>query len=224
MAESAVQTHVRVNHGLLAGLEARVLDWLARRLPAWMSSDQLTLIGLAGMLLAGLSFWLASWERLALIGAVVGLAINWFGDSLDGTVARVRGKLRPRYGYYVDHVVDIIGSVCLVVGMGLGGLMSPFVAGCVLLAYLMLVAEVFLATHTVGVFRLSHWRLGPTELRVLLALGSVRVMVQADVTLAGHNLLVFDLAGVIACVGLVFTFFVAVARNIRELQNQEPPL
>jgi len=97
---------------MLAAAEKKTLVWLAGRLPAWVNSDHLTLLGFAAMFAAGLLYWVASWDRRALIGVIAALAVNWFGDSLDGTLARVRNRLRPRYGFYVDHVTDdLVGFI-----------------------------------------------------------------------------------------------------------------
>ena len=138
-----------------------------------MSSDHLTLLGLLAMPAAGLAFAaipIAPWSA-ALFAAA--LAVNWFGDSLDGTLARVRCQPRPRYGYYVDHVIDLAGTAALIGGMAASGLMNPTVALALLAAYFLVSAETYLATHSVGVFRLSFAGVGPTELRILLAIGAV---------------------------------------------------
>ena len=135
-------THVREYKSPLAGPEKRLLVWIAHRLPRWINSDHLTLLGIISMLGAGLSFWSARWHPWALLFVVVFLALNWFGDSLDGTVARVRDQQRPRYGYYVDHVIDILGTFFLVGGLALSGFMSPVVALGLLVAYYMVSAEV----------------------------------------------------------------------------------
>lgn len=118
----------RVLSGMLTPLERRTLHWMATRLPRSVNSDHLTTLALAAMLLTGASYWLARVTPVGLLLAVAGLAINWFGDSLDGTLARVRNQQRPRYGFYVDHVVDAVGAVFLLGGLGLSGYMSPFIA------------------------------------------------------------------------------------------------
>ena len=163
----------RVLTSVLAPLEKRVLVALARRMPARINSDHLTGLALVAMLGAGASYWLASVTPIGLYLAVFCLALNWFGDSLDGTLARVRNHQRPRYGFYVDHVVDALGALFLFAGLGLSGYMSPAVAGALLIAYLMLTVEVMLATHTLGTFTISYFRMGPTELRILLAIGTL---------------------------------------------------
>src|SRR5262245_6800054 len=113
------KTAPRQQDNLLAGIEKKVLVWFAHRMPSWINSDHLTLLGFLGMIMTGVFYYLARFNPYALIGTVVCLAVNWFGDSLDGTLARVRNRQRPRYGFYVDHVVDLLGALCLMAGLGL---------------------------------------------------------------------------------------------------------
>src|SRR5512133_3565437 len=145
----------RAQLSFLAAAEKRVLVWFAQRMPRRVNSDHLTLLGFVAMFLAGLCYWIASWNRFGLIGVIAALAVNWFGDSLDGTLARVRKRQRPRYGYYVDHVIDLAGTAALLIGMGASTYMSPFIALALLVAYLLLSIEVYLTTYTIGSFHLS---------------------------------------------------------------------
>jgi phosphatidylglycerophosphate synthase len=154
--------------------------------------------------------------------AIVLLAVNWFGDSLDGTLARVRQQQRPRYGYYVDHVVDVIGVVFLFGGLALSGLMSLPIATVLLLAYFLVSLEVYLATHSLGNFQMSFFGVGPTELRILLALGNVVVLLRPEPTVLGTTFTLFDVGGLVGAVGLVGTFFYSAARNTRALYRAEP--
>src|SRR5919108_2924914 len=124
----ATPRETRIHTSLLAAVEKRCLIWMAERLPAWASSDQLTALGAVAMLGAGISYWLGGAHPLALLVVVAMLAINWFGDSLDGTLARVRKQERPKYGYYVDHVLDAVGFAALMGGLALGGHMSALIA------------------------------------------------------------------------------------------------
>jgi phosphatidylglycerophosphate synthase len=207
---------------VLAPLEKRTLLWLAARLPWWMNSDHLTALALAAMLMAGLSYWLASASRAGLLLVVACLAVNWFGDSLDGTLARVRQHERPRYGFYVDHVVDAAGAVFLLGGLGLSGYMSPMVALALLVAYLLLLVETFLATYTLGTFTMSYFKVGPTELRILLAIGNLVLLVHPMAEIFGRRYLLFDVGGVIAAGGMVLTLIIAVTRHTRALYVAEP--
>ena len=119
--EQAKSMHIREYGGLLAEPERKALQWLAQRMPSWVNSDHLTLLGMLSMLLAGASYWVAQENKYALILAVIALALNWFGDSLDGTLARYRRCQRPRYGYYVDHVIDLFGVTALLAGLAFSG-------------------------------------------------------------------------------------------------------
>ena len=210
----------RVQTSLLAGVEKRCLVWMAGRLPARVSSDHLTVLGGAAMLGAGLCYWNGS--PAALVGAIGLLAVNWFGDSLDGTLARVRHDERPRYGFYVDHVLDVVGILFLIGGLVLGGHMSGAAGAGFLLAYYLLMIEIALATHAVGTFRISYWKFGPTELRILLAIGTLQLLRSAVVTIAGHRILLFDLGMTVGTIGLVLTFIVSAVANTRALYRAEP--
>lgn len=222
MSSPAFRDATRVLTSVLAPIEKRTLIWLAYRMPARVNSDHLTGLALAAMAGAGLSFWLASVWLPALALVVLCLALNWFGDSLDGTLARVRGHQRPRYGFYVDHVVDAVGTLLLVGGMALSGFMSPYVALGLLVAYFLLTIEVGLATHALGTFTISFFKVGPTELRILLSIGALTLFVKPTATVAGREFLLFDVGGLVAIVGLVGTFAFAAVRNTLALYRAEP--
>ena len=215
--------HVRMNRGLLAAAEKRVLVWMARQLPAWVNSDHLTALALLSMAGTGAAFWAGAHHRPALVLVIVCLTLNWFGDSLDGTLARVRGHERPRFGYYVDHVLDIAGISLLLVGLALSGFMSPLLAMALLASYLLVSAEVFLATGVGGEFRMSFLRMGPTELRVVLAAGALALMRSPSVSPFGLGAVrLFDLGAVVAILGLLLAFVVSSARMTRALYRAEP--
>jgi len=222
----AAMLHVRKNRSLLAKVEKQTLEWLARRMPRWVNSDHLTLLGFSAMLLAGLSYWMARWNRWALLLVVFSLALNWFGDSLDGTLARVRNRQRPRYGFYVDHVIDLVGTTLLLGGLALSSFMSPLVALGLLAAFVLVEAEVFLATHVHQVFRLSFMGLGPTELRIVLAIGSLSLLQKPQIHLFGAGpYRLFDIGGIIAIAGLAIALAVSAIQNTRALYQAEtlPP-
>jgi len=207
---------------VLAPLERRVLLFLAHRLPHWVTSDQLTGLALVAMIGAGGAFWLAASHPIGLALVVVCLAVNWFGDSLDGTLARVRQQQRPRYGYYVDHVVDAIGTACLIGGLALSGYMSPTIALGLLVAYIMLASEVYLATHSLGTFTMSYFKVGPTELRIILSIGTLMLYVRPTVRIFGEAAQLFNVGGSVAIVGMILTFLMSAARNTRILFRLEP--
>lgn len=221
--EGPAAAHRRQHGSVLAAVEKRVLVWLAERLPRWINADHLTALGAVAMVGGGAAFAAASLDRAWLALVPVMLALNWFGDSLDGTVARVRGHLRPRYGYYVDHVVDMVNASALFLGLAASGLIQPMLAMGLLLAYVLLCAEAFLATHAVGVFRLSFSGVGPTELRLLLALGAIVAISKPMVSPFGFGPLpLFDVGGAVGLVGMIVAFVLSAIRNGRELYRAEP--
>ena len=212
----------RVHGSLLAAAEKRVLIWMAERVPRSVNSDHLTGLGAAAMLGAGLGYALAPHWRPALLFVVFFLVVNWFGDSLDGTVARVRRQERPRYGFYIDHVLDAVGILLLIGGLFAGGYVSLLPAAAFLLAYYLLTIEIALATHALGVFRISYWKFGPTELRILLVIGTLQLLNSPWSTIAGHRLLLFDIGTAIGAGALLVALVVSAISNTRKLYALEP--
>ncbi len=215
--------HTREYGGLLELPEKRALLWLAQRTPHWINSDHLTLLGFGSMLAAGASYWAASRNKYALIMVVLALAANWLGDSLDGTLARFRNCQRPRYGYYVDHVIDLFGTAVLLCGLALSGYMNHVIAIALLASFALVEAEVFLATHVNRIFQLSRFRIGPTELRILLSVGTLYLLHDPWVHLAGRGpYLLFDVGGIVAITGLSLAFTYSAIKNTRLLYMAEP--
>lgn len=214
--------HARRNDSPLAAIEKRCLVWMAQRLPAGVGSDHLTLLGLLAMIGVGATFAASSLAPRALYLVPALLALNWFGDSLDGTVARVRNQQRPRYGYYVDHVTDIVGALALFSGLALSGGMQPVLAMVLLVAYVAAMAEVFLATHVTHVFRLASFGFGPTELRIVLAVGALALVGRPSVDVPGlGRVALFDVGGAIATVGIGCAFVAAAVRTAAALAREE---
>ncbi len=215
--------HTREHRSFLAAAEKRALIAIARRLPPSVHSDHLTALALVAMAMAGAGFTLARWDVRSLWVVVVALALNWFGDSLDGTVARVRKVERPRYGFYLDHVLDIVGATLLFAGLAMSGFMTPLIALAMLIAYLLVSGEVFLATSVHGVFRMSFSGVGPTELRILLAVGAMALFRDPYVDLGGlGRLRLFDFGGLIGIAGMAVALTVSVVRNATALARLEP--
>jgi archaetidylinositol phosphate synthase len=218
----AFQTARRVNRSLTANIEKRALQWMAHHAPAWVTSDQLTILGLTAQIGAGICYALSRFNRYALLLVILFIALNWLGDSLDGTLARVRQQQRPRYGFYVDHMVDIFGSVALMCGLALSGFLHGQTAIAMLIAFLLLSSESYLATYTLSSFEMSQGIFGPTEIRILLIIGNLALLRSPYSTLFGYHVLLFDLGGAIAAVSM-FAMAVAVSvRHTAELYRQEP--
>jgi phosphatidylglycerophosphate synthase len=212
---------VRVQQTILTWAEKKVLRWLGERIPAWMNSDHLTGLGFAAQFMVGVSYALASTSDVWLLVANVFLAVNWFGDSLDGTVARYRNRQRPRYGFYVDHLIDSFGAIFLCGGLAVSGYMSPTVALVLLIAFLALSIEVYLATYCLGQFKLGHFWFGPTELRIVLGIGNVALLYHAHVHFMDAEYLLFDIGGSVAAVGMLIVLVVSAIRHTMVLYREE---
>src|SRR5271165_1549799 len=211
----------RVQESWVAGAEKKALLWLAARTPPWIGPDHLTVLGFAAQVGAGACYALARWNRYALLGAILFLGLNWLGDSLDGTLARVRLQQRPRYGFYVDHMVDSFGALALMGGLALSGYMHPWIAAGLLVGFLMLSIQSYLATHTLGEFRLSFWRFGPTELRLLLAVGNLALLWKPRVHFLSGVYRLFDVGGAIGLGGMTLMVICFTAENTLRLYREE---
>lgn len=211
----------REHTSLLAAAEKRALIWIAERLPRSVNSDHLTAAGFIALIFAGGAYWYSREHKWALIAVIGLLALNWFGDSLDGTVARVRNRQRPRYGFYLDHLLDAIGISILLSGLAFSGLMTPWVAYLFLIVYLLLSIEIYLATYAIGKFHLSHWNFGPTELRILLVIGNLFAMRRADFILAGHQFLLFDAGFLIGALVTALILLQVSIRHTGQLYREE---
>ena len=212
---------LRVQESWVAGAEKRALLWLAARTPDRIGPDHLTALGLASQIGAGMFYALAAWNRLALLPVIACLALNWLGDSLDGTLARVRQRQRPRYGFYVDHMVDSFGALALMGGLALSGHMHPWIAIGLLVAFLMLSIQSYLATYALGEFRISFWRFGPTELRMLLAVGNLALLWKPVVHFLGGRYRLFDIGGSIGLAGMGLMVAVFTVQNTIRLYREE---
>jgi phosphatidylglycerophosphate synthase len=192
---------------------------MAQRTPSWINSDHLTALGLLGQIMAGVFYALARWNKYCLLAVIGCLAVNWVGDSLDGTLARVRQRQRPRYGFYVDHMVDSFGAIALMGGLALSGYMHPWIAIGLLIAFLVLSIQSYLATYTLGEFHLSFWNFGPTELRILLAVGNLALLHWPMVLHKQYRL--FDVGGVIGLAGMTLMIGFFTVKNGLRLYREE---
>jgi phosphatidylglycerophosphate synthase len=211
----------RIQESITSGPEKRALLWLAARIPAAINSDQLTMLGFAAMFLTGCSYAAARWNSWGLIAAILFFAVNWFGDSLDGTLARFRNRQRPRYGFYVDHIIDSFGALFLMAGLGASGYVDWRIAAAMLVAFLLLSIETYLASYTLGVFRLSFAKFGPTELRLLLALANIVLFFHPDARVPALPYRMLDFAGVIAAIGMNIMATIAAVAHTRQLYREE---
>ena len=211
----------RVQQALTASVERKTLLWLAQRTPKFVFPDHLTALGFAAQLLAGASYALARWNKYSLLAAVFFIAVNWLGDSLDGTLARYRGQLRLRYGFYVDHMVDTFGAVFLMFGLAASKYLHWQIAVSMLVAFLVLSVETYLAAYTLCDFRLSHGFFGPTEIRILLVIGSVTLMFHPDARLFGRDFQLFDVGGAVATAGMLGMAIVSTIRHTSKLYREE---
>jgi archaetidylinositol phosphate synthase len=211
----------RLQQSFVAAAEKSTLLWLAGRTPRWINSDHLTLLGFVAQCLAGVCYALARWNHYALLPGIVFLALNWLGDSLDGTLARVRNCQRPRYGFYVDHIVDTFAAFFLMGGLALSGYIHPAIALGMLIAFLMLSIEAYLATYTLGRFQLSYWKFGPTEIRLLLAAGNLALFRWQTVKVLGARLRLLDAGGAIGIGGMALMLVVSAIQHTRRLYREE---
>jgi archaetidylinositol phosphate synthase len=211
----------RIQQSWVAGIEKRALIWLAERTPPRINPDHLTALGLIAQISAGACYALSRDHPLALLAVIACLALNWLGDSLDGTLARTRHQLRPRYGFYVDHMVDSFGSLALMGGLSVSGYMHPVIAIGLLIGFLMLSIQSYLAAHTLGEFRISLWKFGPTELRILLAVGNLALFRKPQVHLLGHVWKLFDVGGAIGLAGMAIMVIFFTAQNTIRLYGEE---
>ena len=215
---------LRIQQSVVAKAEKKVLLWMAARTPEWINSDHLTALGFFAQCLAGVCYALTRWHRQALLWGIFFLALNWLGDSLDGTLARFRGRQRLRYGFYVDHVIDCFGVTALLGGLGASGYMHPLVAAWLLVAYLLLSSEIFLATYALGRFEMSFFHLGPTELRMLLCAGNLYLFLQPSIPwfhVSGSEVSAVDLCGLVAGVGMTAVATFSFIRHGRLLYETE---
>ena len=202
-----IKNHTRVNDILLGPLERPALQWLAGRMPAWLTPDACTLIGILGALLTMISYGLSNYDPVFLWLASLGFLINWFGDSLDGTLARYRRIERPRYGYYIDHMVDAVCQVMIFLGLGATPYVSFNAACLALIGYLLLSVLVYIRTYVAGEFKISYGKLGPTESRAIAVLLNIAMYFfgMQTITLLQIDISIYDI--LVTAIALLLTSF-----------------
>ena len=217
--------HKRTSEFLLAGWERRVLPRLAASLPEWVVPDHLTVLGLLASTAIAASYLLSNRDPRWLWAANLALIINWFGDSLDGNLARYRKIERPRYGYYLDHLTDAYSTLAVGLGLGLSPYMLLSVGLSISIVYLVMSINVYLETHAFGEFSFGYGKLGPTEARIILMLLNTQALLWGPLpfNLLGVGATVFDVAGLLAVFGMFGLLLVRVTKNLRTLARMEPP-
>ena len=222
---------VRIQTSFLNAAEKKVLVWLAVRQPKWMTSDILTLIGTVGSVIAALGYVMSARNIAFLWLSSLGFVINWYGDSLDGTLARVRNRQRPVYGYYIDHTVDCVSELLIFAGIGLSGLMHFSLAMLILVLYLMLTINVSINAHLKKEFKLTYAKLGPTEFRLIAILintlfATIRPLAEFSHTyeLFGQSVTLgaFDYMGLLILLSLSAIYFVTVSKDAADYARRDP--
>ncbi|MDD6151032.1 MAG: CDP-alcohol phosphatidyltransferase family protein, partial [Bacteroidales bacterium] len=222
----------RIQTSILNGLEKKALIWLAERQPKWVSSDMLSLVGCLGALMIGVGYALTSISPAFLWLASAGFIVNWYGDSLDGTLARVRNKQRPIYGYYLDHTLDCINEMVICIGLGMSPLMDMRIALLILLAYFLMTINVSVNAHLKGEFRLTYAKLGPTEVRIigiiantLLVLSPALRAYRRTYEILGHSISMTTLDFIVFAIALIILilYIITVIQDARSYSKIDPP-
>ncbi len=221
----------RIQTSILNGIERKVLVWLAERQPRWVVSDTLTFVGFLGSVIIALGYILTNLDYRWLWLASLGFVINWYGDSLDGSVARVRKTQRPVYGFYIDHTMDVINEIFMLVGVGLSMLMRFDIAMLILVMYLALTINVDTNAHLKNEFKLTYGGFGPTEFRILVIIvNTLFIFIRplrefmADITLFGHSisLSAMDIFGIAVLAILTIIYIATVVSDARGYAKADP--
>lgn len=222
---------VRIQTSVLNALEKKVLVWLAKRQPKWMTSDDLTCIGVFGAVVIAAGYILSAWNINFLWLSSLGFVINWYGDSLDGTLARVRNTQRPVYGYYLDHTIDAINEVMIFVGVGLSGLMHLEIALLALVMYFLITINVSINAHLKKEFRLTYASMGPTEFRIIMIIiNTLFALIRPlrefshSFTLCGHDFTfgALDYIGIVIVVVLAAIYLATVSKDLKDYAKMDP--
>lgn len=203
-----VEKHKRENDILLGFLERPALKWLAAHMPAWVKPDTLTSLGIFASILIFISYSLTNISENFLWLASLGFILNWFGDSLDGTLARYRKIERPRYGFLIDHFVDAISATLIFIGLGISPYVNFSVALIALVGYLLLSIMVYLITYVTNVFQITNLKIGPTEIRVVAILANTAMFIVGNPPFSlpyfGETSFYTLIVGVLACLMIIY--------------------
>lgn len=226
--EQKINQAERIQTSIINAAERKALVWLAQRQPRWVNSDMLTAVGVFGAFLTGLGFFLTRYDLSWLWLSSAGLVVNWYGDSLDGTLARVRNQQRPLYGYYLDHTVDCINEALMFVGAGLSPLTNLDLALAAFILYLFLTINVSINAHLKSEFRLTYAKLGPTEFRLLIVIANTILVTSPSIatatyTLLGFTLTLLDIIAIVVIVLLACIYLITVISDARNYARIDPP-
>ncbi len=211
----------RIQENILANKERQLLNWLCARLPAWVNPDLLTSIGFFGMLMVFVGYALSFYNPVWLWFAILGYFVNWFGDSLDGSLARFRKIERPLFGYFVDHSTDALGNLIALIGLGLSPYVRLDVALFAIAGYLLLSIHTFLAARVVGEFRLTYMAGGPTELRIILIIMAMTMFYVGPGNLSDASYSGFDIFAGLVGIVLIILFIIQTWQTARILNERE---
>ena len=208
-----VKSHKRVHDMLLGPLERPALQWLCAHMPAWANSDFMTVVGIIGSLVTFFSYWLTNIDKNFLWLASLGFVINWFGDSLDGTIARYRKEERPKFGFFIDHTIDAISQVFVFTGLGLSPYVRLEIALLALIGYLLMSILAYVGAFVSGEFKISYAKIGPTEMRLIAILANTSFYFVGNpvIKIASKPVSIFDLVVLIIAVVLMVAFIVTTA-------------
>lgn len=221
----------RIQTSILNAAEKKALVWMAERCPGWVTSDMLTFLGFVGAVIIGAGYALCGISYSFLWLASFGFIVNWFGDSLDGTLARVRNQQRPNYGFFLDHNIDCINEAIMFIGIGISPLMYLSNALLVLAAYFMLSVYVYISAHLKGEFKLTYAKLGPTEFRMIMIIINMLVFFitpirefSVEFALFGNEFVytVFDFAAIIIFVFLIIMYLASLFKDAKYYAALEP--
>lgn len=218
-----IDDHKRINDILLGPLERPALAWLSAHMPMWVSPDLLTMIGLLSSMLIFISYWLTQKSSAFLWLASFGFILNWFGDSLDGTVARYRKIERPKYGFFVDHIVDAVDEVLVFLGLGVSPYVTFTVANLALVCYLLVSIQVYISTAVHSVFKISYGKLGPTEIRMIAIIANTIIFFLGKpvVNLPFGQIALYDVIVSVVALILLYIFISSSILQMRVLAKDD---
>lgn len=221
-----IKSHKRVHDMLLGPLERPTLQWLCAHMPAWANSDFMTVVGIIGSLVTFFSYWLTNIDKNFLWLASLGFVINWFGDSLDGSIARYRKEERPKFGFFIDHTIDAISQVFVFTGLGLSPYVRLEIALLALIGYLLMSILAYVGAFVSGEFKISYAKIGPTEMRLIAILANTSFYFVGNpvIKIALWSVSVFDLVILIIAIIMAVAFLVTTtsqAIHWREVDARE---